>query len=260
MLTKRKIKQSFAAAAPTYDRVALLQNNVGNSLLQRIRMTGQVDTLVDLGCGTGFLAHGLMAQATLQPRQIIALDIAVPMLETARTKLKKNNSINYLCADAENLPIQPQSVDMVVSNLSLQWCNLEKVFSDSKRILKPGSRFYFTTFGANTLQELKSAWQEVDDYNHVNDFYNIDQLSGLLEDAGFHQIELESKPYISVYESVWDLMAELKQLGAHTVIAGCNKHLTTRANMHRMICAYQKQDGSGLVPATFEVITVSAKA
>ncbi len=260
MLAKNKIKQSFATAAIAYDSVALLQRNVGGSLLQRIGTVGQVDTVVDLGCGTGFLTYGLLEQASQKPRHVIALDIAVPMLQTARSKLHNHHSVSYLCADAEHLPVQPQSVDLAVSNLSFQWCNLEKAFRDTKRILKPGGRFVFTTFGASTLHELKSAWKEVDDYKHVNTFYNDAQLTDLLQAAGFQQIELDTKPYISIYESVWDLMSELKQLGAHTVMEGCNKRLTTKAKMQRMICAYQKQDDNGLVPATFEVITASAKA
>lgn len=261
MLTKIKVKQSFAKAATAYDSVALLQRNVGGELLQLVKRNGQVDTVVDLGCGTGFLVHKLSAQKNFTAQQIIALDIALPMLKTARNKLQNNHSVSYLCADAEDLPIQSHSVDLVASNLSLQWCvNLEKAFHEVKRILKPKSQFIFSTFGTHTLCELKSAWKEVDEYNHVNSFYSTKQLADFLHEVGFSQVELNTKPYISIYESVWDLMSELKQLGAHTVMEGCNKHLTTKAQMQRMICAYQKQDENGLVPATFEVITASAKA
>ena len=260
MLTKHKIKQSFAMAATVYDSVALLQRNVGDGLLQRVGIDSKVDTVVDLGCGTGFLVHQYLEQASYKPRQVIVLDIALTMLKTARSKLQNKPSVSYLCADAEYLPIQPQSVDLVISNLSFQWCNLEKAFCDTLRILKPGGHFYFTTFGVSTLRELKSAWKEVDDYQHVNTFVSAAQLTDLLQTAGFQHIEMETKLYTSIYESVWDLMSELKQLGAHTVIEGCNKHLTTKSQMQRMICAYQQQDHNGLVPATFEVITASAKA
>lgn len=261
MLTKTKIKQSFAVAAPAYDSFALLQRNVGSSLLQRLETIAQQNTLVDLGCGTGFLIHELVQQKIVTPVQLIAVDIALPMLQIARSKLNHNPSVAYLCADAEALPFQQQSVDLVVSNLAFQWCaNLEKAFGDIKRIMKPGGYFYFTTFGPRTLHELKSAWQEVDNYTHVNSFVSTAQLTEFLQQAGFNPIELDSKPYISVYESVWDLMAELKQLGARTVMAGCNPQLTSKAAMQRMICAYQQQDENGLIPATFEVITVAVRA
>lgn len=262
MLAKTRIRQSFATASGSYDSVALLQRNVGKTLLQCAGVIGgQLDTVVDLGCGTGFLVNELLEQKACIPEQIVALDIAVPMLQIARNKLKSHRSIVYLCADAEFLPFQPQSADLVISNLAFQWCdNLEKVFSDVKRILKPEGRFFFTTFGPSTLHELKSAWGEVDDYTHVNTFYSGPQLTDVLNQAGFQQVELEIRSYISTYESVWELMAELKQLGAKTVMAGRNKQLTSKAAMQRMICAYQKQDENGLVPATFEVLMAAVRA
>jgi malonyl-CoA O-methyltransferase len=258
--SKKKIKQSFVAASKSYDSVALLQRNVGKTLLQRVGAIGQVDTFVDLGCGTGFLIHELLEQKIGTPEQIVALDIAVPMLQAARNKLKYNDSITYLCADAEFLPLKPQSADVVISNLAVQWCNLEKVLLEVKRILKPEGQFFFTTFGIRTLHELKSAWREVDNYHHVNTFHNEAQLTCFLQQADFQGFELESRSYTSTYESVWDLMAELKQLGAHTVMAGGNKQFTSRSAMQRMISAYQKQGENSLVPATFEVIMAAVRA
>ncbi|WP_411728045.1 malonyl-ACP O-methyltransferase BioC [Methyloglobulus sp.] len=261
MLVKTRIKQSFATASASYDSVALLQRNVGRTLLQRIEVIGQLDTVVDLGCGTGFLINEFLGQKICTPEQVVAMDIAVPMLQIARNKLKNNCSVAYLCADAEFLPFQPRSVDLLISNLAFQWCdNLEKVFSDVKRILKPEGRFFFTIFGSSTLHELKSAWGEVDDYTHVNTFYSGTQLTDFLNQAGFQQVELEICSYVSTYESVWELMTELKQLGARTVMAGCNKQFTSKAAMQRMICAYQKQDENDLVPATFEVLMVAVRA
>lgn len=261
MLTKTKIKQSFAVASTAYDGVALMQRNIGKLLLQCVGNIGQIDTVADLGCGTGVLISELLEQKTCIPEQIIALDIAFPMLQIVHNKLKNNRSVVYLCADAECLPLQAQSVDLVISNLVFQWCgNLGRTFGDIKRILKPEGRFFFTTFGQQTLHELKHAWQEVDDYAHVNTFFSAAQLTDFLHQAGFKQVEVETCTYISTYQSVWDLMAELKQLGAHTVLEGCNKQLTSKSTMQRMICAYQQHDENGLVPATFEIITALAKA
>lgn len=260
MLTKTKIKQSFATASTSYDSAAALQRRVGKTLLQHIDSVDQIDTVADLGCGTGFLINEILEQKIGIQGQIIALDIAFPMLQATSNKLKKNDKVAYLCADMECLPLQAQSVDLVISNLAFQWCgNLEKTFADIRRILKPDSQFCFTTFGLLTLHELKSAWREVDDYTHVNAFYNQSQLTDFLKQVGFRQIGLTTHAYISTYESVWGLMAELKQLGAHTVMAGCNKQFTSRSAMQAMMGAYQ-QDENGLIPATFEVITAAVRA
>ncbi len=257
-LDKARIKRSFAAASDTYDAVAELQRTVGRELLQAIDTTHLTGTLLDLGCGTGFLTGELLARSRYE--SMIALDIALPMLQAAQGKLVDQPNINYICADAEHLPLGGQRIDAVLSNLALQWCrNLDAVFTDIKRVLKPEGQLVFSTFGPQTLHELKSAWATVDHYSHVNEFYSEAQLKHFLLQAGFKNSQVKSTVYISRYESVWTLMQELKHLGAQHVVAGRNKKLTTQTAMQKMITAYETQKVSDQIPATFEVISVIAK-
>jgi malonyl-CoA O-methyltransferase len=254
-LDKAKIRQSFSAASASYDGVAALQRNVGEALLNSIDRGNLNGTLLDLGCGTGFLTSGLLRHAS----PVIALDIALPMVQVTRAKLAGTANAGYVCADAEQLPLAAGSVDGVFSNLALQWClNLDGVFTDIKRILKPGGRLVFSTFGPQTLKELKAAWTHADGYNHVNEFYSETQLTGFLRQAGFGNIAVENKTYISNYDSVVALMKELKHIGAHNVMSDRNKGLTTRTAMHTMMTAYERHRTDGRIPATFEVITVTA--
>lgn len=257
MLDKSKIRQSFSAASTSYDGVAGLQRTVGKSLLAAVDTATLNGRVLDIGCGTGFLTGELLA---LSPGlSVVALDIALPMLQTARRKLLGNADVHYVCADADALPLAERSIDHVFSNLALQWCSRPAtVFDDIRRVLKPGGQLAYSTFGPQTLQELKAAWARVDSYSHVNAFYRPEELRCFLQQAGFRDINIASKSYLPRYESVPALMRELKGIGAHNVLAGRNRHITTKTAMHNMIAAYQRTSVGSGITATFDVITVTA--
>lgn len=256
-LEKVKIKDAFAHAATTYDAVADLQREVGLNLLEQILNKDLTGIVLDVGCGTGFLTQKIITH--IECAEVIGLDIALPMLEATRQKTASQN-VSLLCADAEFLPLASQSVHHIVSNLALQWCeNLAAVFSDFKRVLKPQGQLLFSTFGEKTLQELKAAWATVDDCSHVNHFYHAGEIDFFLQQTGFQAIEMETKIYLSQYESVMALMHELKALGARHVIKGGRKTITGKTKMQAMISEYEAWRKNGLIPATFEIITVRAR-
>ncbi|MDO9242060.1 MAG: malonyl-ACP O-methyltransferase BioC [Methylicorpusculum sp.] len=254
-LDKQKIKTSFGNASLSYDSAARLQQQVGLHLLNQYAEKGLSGNILDVGCGTGFLTERLLQFASLEA--IIALDIAEPMLHRARLRLADHSRVAYVCADAESLPFMEQQFDSIVSNLALQWCNLNsETFSRFKKLVKPGGQLIFSTFGPQTLSELKLAWEAVDDYRHVNDFAVQDDLFQALTQAGSKKIQIETVIYKSAYESVLELMAELKFLGAHNVARDRKRRLTTKAELRKLLAAYPKTSEEPGIFATFEVIYV----
>src|SRR5690606_4457107 len=174
-LDKKKIAQSFGRAAETYDTVAQLQRDVGKHLLQyaptELTEGGHV---IDLGSGTGFFTRQLATRYS--SARVTGLDIAEGMLHFSKHQVD-DVAINWLCADAEQLPIADHNVDMIFSSLVIQWCSdLPRLMRELARVLKPGGQLLLATLGPNTLRELKSAWQQVDNYVHVNRFQPQDSL------------------------------------------------------------------------------------
>jgi len=258
-IDKNKVRQSFAMAANSYDELATLQRKVGLNLLQQMVEDSCCQHVVDVGCGTGFLTQQLVRTSFVE--QIYALDIAFSMVEHSRSKLEKADNVRYICADAEILPLQNNSVDLIVSNLALQWCqNLTAVFIGFNKVLKPQSQLMFSTFGPTTLQELKQAWAVVDDYTHVNDFYSADRIDDFLNHAGFKDIKIERQCYQSYYSEVIELMRELKGIGAHNVLSRRNRQTTTKKAMQAMISAYQKHKELQGIAVTYEILFISASS
>ncbi len=256
---KNKVRQAFAAASDSYDGVAHLQREVGMALLQVVDRANQYGAVLDIGCGTGFLSQKLLDLAPCD--NLIALDLALTMLQTTRRKLAAYHNVQYVCADAEALPLATASVDSVFSNLALQWCgDLNAVFADIKRVLKPDGQLAFATFGSQTLQELKAAWATVDSYAHVNDFYDEAYIIACLQQAGFKAIHSQRQCYQPRYASVLTLMRELKHIGAHNVLPGRNKGVTGKQSLQRMMAAYPCATQDTSITATFEVIMVRARA
>lgn len=254
-LNKRLVHRSFASAAEVYDQNAELQRQVGRELLKRfepLQASG-----VDLGCGTGFLTRELVAQCPDQPW--LAVDLAMPMLQLSRDKLGNDAGIQYLCADAEALPFKDISVPQMFSNLALQWCeNLPVLFEGGRRVLEPGGQLVFSTFGPETLKELKLAWAAVDQFTHVNEFKTASDIKASLIAAGFEQVVLETEIYRLHYGSVIELMRELKGLGAHNIHQNRNRQLTTASQLQVMINAYEAQMSDLNILASYEVFYVRA--
>ncbi|MCF6203315.1 MAG: malonyl-ACP O-methyltransferase BioC [Methylococcaceae bacterium] len=255
-IDKDKVRHSFSSAVSTYDSFASLQRKVGLELLNKSESFAE-KIILDIGCGTGFLAQELFLKSLV--KQMIAVDVALPMVQATKNKLESEGAVQYICADAEKLPLLEGIADQIISNLALQWCqNLTTVFKGFKRILKQDGQILFSTFGPATLQELKTSWAEVDCYTHVNNFYSVDKLILFLEQADFRGVHTEVKRYQSKYRTVIELMRELKGIGAHNVLSGRNRGMTSKAQMLKMVNAYEKHKVNNFIPATYEIIFVSA--
>ncbi len=257
-LDKNAIRQSFDRAASNYDHYAVLQREVESRLLERLEFLRQEPFLiVDLGCGTGSASRQLAEK--YQQAAVLALDWSPAMLKQVKVGNADGSGPGKggfcVCADMHALPLAARSVDLVFSNLALQWSyDLPVVFNEFRRIMKPGAMLVFSCFGPDTLYELKQAWQAADALPHVNDYPDMHNIGDELVAQGFQEPVMDSEHLILEYPDVMSLMRELKGLGEHNVASERLRGLTGKEHFKTMLQAYEQFNRDGRYPASYEVI------
>jgi malonyl-CoA O-methyltransferase len=255
MLDKKQMRLSFDRAASHYDDSAVLQREVADRLLSRLEMIKyQPRRILDLGCGTGYCAEHL--QRRYKKSEYIGMDIAHHMVTTARSQHGRwFRRQRWLCADAETIPLADNSIDMVVSNLTLQWCDAPRVFAELARVLRPAGLLMFSSFGPDTLYELRSAWAQVDDYPHVHDFVDMHDLGDTLMRLAYGNPVVDIEKLTLTYDNIKSLLLDLKNIGAHNVASQRISGLMGKQHFQNFSEAYRQQfQQEGRLPATYEVI------
>lgn len=260
-LDKKHLRHAFERAASSYDQAAVLQREIGNRMLSRLEyIKYQPNVILDAGSGTGYGSRQL---AKRYPKsRLIAVDIAWAMLSHARPDitwwqrlLPLRQRADYVCADIEQLPIKNESVDMIWSNLALQWCNnLEHTFAGMHRILRTDGLLMFSIFGPDTLKELRQSFAQVDAFNHVNRFIDMHDIGDLLVHNGFSTPVMDMEYITLTYPDAVSIMRDLKAIGAHTVTQGRHQGLMGKNKWRKAISEYEKLRRDGKLPATFEVV------
>ena len=253
-LDRAATRAAFDRASAGYEAAAGLQARVATELLERLaafKFTPRV--VLDLGCGTGRVTRELKRR---YPRAlVIALDIAPGMLREARRNQLLWRRFARVCADALRLPLAAASVDLVFSSLVLQWCEpLELAFEEVRRVLKPSGFFAFSTFGPDTLKELRAAWAQADGHTHVNRFLDMQDVGERCARSGLAEPVLDLDHIELAYPDTLTLMRDLKAIGAHNVTAGRPRTLLGKARLKRMTEAYEAFRRGAALPATYEVI------
>jgi malonyl-CoA O-methyltransferase len=255
---KLKMRQSFERAAAHYDAAAILQQEISKRLLERLDYINlQPASVLDVGAGTGISLAGLRQR--YPAAQLYALDIATAMLFEARKKQswlqRLRRPVQFIAGDAENLPLADASIDLLLSNLTLQWCHdLEQTFAEFKRVLKPGGLVMFTTFGPDTLKELRSCWSQVDGYTHVNHFIDMHDIGDALVRSRFAEPVMDMELITMTYTDVHSIMRDLKAIGAHNVTRGRARSMTGKGKLQQLIASYEQFRNNGVLPVSYEVV------
>ena len=275
-LDRAQVRRAFERAAATYDEAAVLQREVGQRMAERLGFVKiQPTAILDAGCGTG-LALGEL-RARYPAAHLIGLDLAFNMAVAARNRpsamaaarsagsllgrvlgaLSPSHEVEpwCVCGDIVSLPIRSSSIDLVWSNLTLQWIgDPQKAFAEFRRVLRVGGLLSFTTFGPDTLKELRTAFLAADRATHVGTFIDMHDLGDMLVHAGFADPVMDMETLTLTYDDAIGLMRDLKAIGAHNVTAGRPRGMMGRQRWQRMLAALEATRRDKRLPASFEVV------
>jgi malonyl-CoA O-methyltransferase len=272
-LDPRAVRRHFARAASTYDSAAVLQREVGARMMERLELVRLTPAaILDAGCGTG---EALPELASRYPRaRRVALDVALPMLSLARERSQSRRSLIerllrpiggaghdapwFVCADAGALPFAAGAFGLVWSNLTLQWVSdLGRAIAEMHRVLDVGGLATFTTFGPDTLKELRAAFLGVDALPHVGRFVDMHDVGDMMMGAGFADPVMQMEMMTVTYPDARSLLRDLHAIGATNATAGRRRTLTGRRRFERALAALESMPGrtaDGQLPASYEVI------
>ncbi|WP_341582396.1 malonyl-ACP O-methyltransferase BioC [Marinobacter metalliresistant] len=248
---KADIARGFGNARSTYESASRLQRFMGNTMLQKLLTRNAVAAdsgALDLGCGTGWFTRKLAAME--QVGAVAGVDLSQGMVQEAREK--GSQDVDWIIADAEHLPLQDASCDLIFSNLMIQWCEDPRaVFRECRRILRPGGRLMVSSLLDGTLKELKHAWRAADpEHEHVNRFETETALRAKVN-AELPQATIETRTIRLPYTSPMMLAGELRHLGAGFRGAERRKAVTAPGRMRDMCRQYSKEP-DGTVMASYE--------
>jgi SAM-dependent methyltransferase len=255
LLVQRRDRVAAGAAAHEF-----LLARVADDVIERLTVVQrQFPVALDLGAYHGLLGRRL--------RQVAGVEMVVEA-EPSWNLLAQCDGPRVQ-ADEEMLPFRDQSLDLIVSGLALHLVNdLPGALVQIRRALKPDGLFLAALLGGRTLTELRSALLMAEEEleggasPRVAPFADVQDLGALLQRARFALPVVDAEAATVSYADPLALMHELRAMGAANALRARRRTPLRRATLMRGLAIYQERFGlpNGRVPATFEIITLTAWA
>ena len=251
------IRQSFNRAASTYSAAAALQQLVAAQLITMMRTnlpSSFSGNILDAGCGTGYCLqqlHTLYPAATM-----FGVDFAESMLR----QLPASNQIGRLNADLQQLPLADGCMDLYVSSLAWQWCDVPTAIQEATRVLKPGSQLWVTTLVTGTFHELSAAFADAG-LAPAAHLLALPEQAAILDaftGADLSLITAQCQPVTTWHPDFVTLRHSIRGVGANRLPTAPRESLnrTTRAGL---LAAYETRRTPQGLPLTYQVLTLHAQ-
>ena len=256
-INKKAVQASFSKAAAHYDQFADLQREVGHHLMGLIgEPIIQVNTILDLGCGTGYFSA--LFNEVNKAAQLTCFDLSAEMLK--QTTERGVTRCQCVQGDIDVLPFMTRQFDLIFSNLVLQWSeHLTNCLIQIKKALNEQGQLCFSTLLNGSLIELQQAWKTVDTNKHINHFLTQEKIQEALQLSGFNRVRITTETHVKKYTNVIEVMKALKGIGANHVHDGQKNRTMGRQLIKQLEKGYQPFiDNDGLYNLSYQVCYVIA--
>lgn len=258
------IQKQRAAIAEDISVYEYIKDEIGYRLSDRLfDIKRQFNSVVDLGCGYGHVSKHISIDNV---KELIMCDICQEILDKAQNP-EPDIKVSKIIVDAEKLPFENNSIDLLISCLNLHWVNnLPSTFLQIKNCLKNDGVFLGAMFAGDTLYELRSALQlagiERDGgvAPRISPFVRLRDVGALMQSAGFSMLTLDTDEIIIRYPSMFELMWDLKGMGENNAVLQrplrLNKNtMFSAATLYDKLygCQEKNSDIKG-IPATFQIL------
>ena len=265
-IRRDRVRRTFDRVAAAFATNDFLYREMARRMDERLDMVRIAPTrILDAGCGLG--ADRLRLGQRYPGATWVGLDLSEGMLYHGRASEQATQSFlqrlfpagrrapnSRLAASMDALPLATHSVDLTWSNAALFWLDdLPAALKEFNRVLSVGGLLMFSTFGPDTLKQLRDAIRLAGGIARVHDFTDMHDVGDMLVHAGFSDPVMDMETLTLTYADPWQALQELKQAGAvsarHAAVAG----LTSKAFWARVFERWPR-DTEGRFPLTFELI------
>jgi malonyl-CoA O-methyltransferase len=261
-LDRRLVRQRFGRRAGEADSSSFLTREVAQRMAERlVYIKHEPRRVLDLGCGLGRDFAPLGERWPQAER--IGIDFALPLLRLARGERSflqrllgnaRRADPKLICADAQALPLSGNSVQMLWSNLMLNWLHDPMpVFREMQRVLEIGGMLMFSSLGPDTLKELRAV-MPAGGGERVHRFIDMHDLGDCLMQAGFSEPVMDMEVITLTYADFDALLTDLRRSGATNASTARPRGLAGKAGWRRAREAYERLRRDGRLPASFEII------
>ncbi|CAH1986683.1 unnamed protein product [Acanthoscelides obtectus] len=261
----KSLQRERAAHAEDVDLYGYLKDEIGFRLADRVfDIKRKFKVAADIGCNRGHVAKHISPDSV---EELILCDVSQRNLDSAPVadgiKVKKQ------ILDEEHIEFDENSLDLVISCLSLHWVNdLPRAFKRILNCLKQDGVLLAAVFGGDTLYELRSSLQlaELERRGglspHISPFTEVRDIGSLLTRAGFSMLTIDTDEIVVKYPTIFELMWDLKGMAESNAALNRSLHLhrdtqfAAGAIYQQMYGSTDPETGQVSIPATFQIINM----